>query len=94
MLTPELQYSSMLDGINHLVHELLCGNIHYLHIGVFIQYEVADGMKEVGLSQSHPTIDEEGIIPSSWSLSDCQTGRLGKAVGRTDHKTIKGILGI
>ncbi len=76
----------MLDGINHLIHELLCGNIHYFHIGVLIQYEVADGMEEVGLSQPYTTIDEEGIIPSCWSLSDCQTGCLGKAITRTNYK--------
>ena len=53
------------ERIDQLIRELFRGdvtNLPHLWKDVMLQNMISDGVKKVGLSQSHPTINKEGIV--------------------------------
>lgn len=51
---------------------------------------IADGVEEVGLSESGTAIDEEWIVGETGTIGDRLGGGGGELVGRTDHEAVKG----
>ena len=55
---------------------------------------VADGMEEMGLSQTHASVNEERIVILGRRIGDRHAGGAGKLIARPHHKILKGIFRI
>ena len=58
------------------------------------QHAVADGVHQVSLAQANAAVHEEGVVDLAGVLGYCQGCRMGKAVGATGDKGIKGVFRI
>src|ERR1044071_1988204 len=55
---------------------------------------MADGMHQVGFSQSDSAINIKRIISFRWHINDCQGRGVGELITRTDHESLKSIFWI
>ena len=58
---PELGHGAILDGVDELIGEGFTGNEKHRHVRLIGMDVIANGVEQVGLSQSRRTVDEKGI---------------------------------
>src|SRR5262249_13920985 len=87
----ELDQITVLDRVDKLVDEQLTGDIDHLHVFSFRPDELADGLHEMGLAQTHAAINEEGIVRACRRLRDSKTGCVRDFIIRTDNERFEGV---
>ena len=79
VLVPELAHLRCLDGGDHLVHELLRGEVGDPLLREAPTYLVADGVHEMGLAQPDPSVEEERVVGLAGRIRDRHRGGVGEA---------------
>src|SRR5262245_46665109 len=77
---PELDQITMLNRIDELVDEKFTREIDHLHVLPFRPDELADGLHEMGLAQTHPPINEKRVVCARRRLRNSETCRMGDFV--------------
>ena len=84
----------VLNGVNVFVGELLGGKIGDAGDFLVGGDVLADGVKQMGLSQAHSAVEEQGVVGFAGSLGHRHGGGMGMIVVFTHHKGFKRVLGI
>ncbi len=87
----ETDHPVVLDGVDHLVGELLGGEIDDGAVGLTQLDLMADRLHEVGLAHTHAAIEEERIVGLAGSGGDGQSGGMGKLVSAADDEAAEGV---
>src|ERR1043166_8158724 len=69
----ELDQITVLDRVDELVDEQLSGDINHLHVFPFRPDELANGLHQMGLTQTSAAVDEEGTVRALRLLRDSET---------------------
>src|SRR5262245_7651459 len=88
---PEFDQITVLDRVDELVDEQLTREVDHLHVFPFRPDELADGLHEMGLAQTDPAVNKEGIIRTGRRLRDSETGCMRNFVIRTDDERFEGV---
>lgn len=84
---PEVRGAVLLDGGDHLVHELLGGDIGHLgRSAVALADGVSDGLHEVRLAQPHASVQEERVVGLAGSVGDGAAGGVGEPTAVAHHE--------
>ena len=83
-----------LHGADQLIGKILAGNVQNFLFRVHVVGVMADGVHQVGFAQAHAPIDKQGVVRLGGHFGHSQGHGVGKPVGRTHHKRVKGILGV
>ena len=78
------------DGVHQLIGEVVALHIGDSGLGVVFSDHIGNGVNQVGFSKTGVPIDEKGVIVFGWVLGNGEGGGIGKLVGRTHHKGLKG----
>ena len=94
VLRPEIQGSVEADGVDHLVHEAVgrdvgSGGLRRMEVQV-----LADGVHEVGFSESGAAVEEKRVVGPSRGLGDGAGGRVRKLVRRSDDEFLEGVASV
>src|SRR4030095_281765 len=82
----EFDQITVLDRVDELVDEQLTRGVDHLHVFLFRPDELADGLHEMGLTQTDAAVNEEGIIRACRRLGDSETCGVRDFVIRADDK--------
>src|ERR1051325_7647562 len=69
----ELDQITVLDRVDELVDEQLTRDINHLHVFPFRPDELANGLHQMGLTQTNAAVVEEGIVRARRRLLDSAT---------------------
>ena len=58
---------------------------------VALFYRVSASMHQVGLSQTHTSVQIKWVVGFSGSLGDGERCRVGKLIAGANHKTVEGV---
>jgi len=97
ILVPETRHLVVTDAFDQLVHEGFCGDINDVQMGGEIEGLEADGIEKMGLSQSDPPVDEQGIIALGGLFRLLRHGHgsgVGKLIRGADDETLEGVFKI
>ena len=94
VLGAEFNVFAVFDGVNQFVGELVAFDIDNVGIGIFLADAVGDGIQQMGLAHAGRAVEKQRVIHLARSLADGKGGGVGEAVGRSNHKIVKGKLGI
>src|SRR5262249_60017856 len=72
--------------------EGLSGEIGDARRRVLLPEAVADGLEEVGFSESRFAVDEEWVIGAAGGGGDGAGGRMGEAIRAADDEAVEGVL--
>ncbi len=90
--TLELQRGGVLDGVDHLVHELLGAHEENPRARARGSDHVPDGVHEVCLAQSHAAVQEEGVVALARIRRDRLSDRVGELVSVPDDEGLEGVV--
>ena len=79
-LLPEFRHLVVADGIDQFIHEDLRRDIDHVQVRKKFQGLQADGVEQVGLSQSHAAVDEQRVVIFRRLLGDGRGGGMGELV--------------
>ena len=88
---PEFDERIVLDGVDELVGERLAGHIHDLGRFALAENGVPDGVHEMGLAQTHASVNEERIVGARGRIGDGLARRLGELIVRSHDKGVETI---
>jgi hypothetical protein len=74
---------------DHLVGELLGGNVADARRGLSPLHIMTDGVHEMGLAHAHTTIEEERIVGARGALGNSQGRGARKLVAVADHEVVE-----
>ncbi len=80
------------DSVEHVLQEGLATDIQDLLVRMVRLDSMADGLHQMRLPQAYATVDEQGVVGSSWGLGDAARSGVRDTVGRTDDEVIEGVL--
>jgi len=81
----------LLNGGYQVIHELFRMKEYDPVMGILFQDMIADGIQEMGFSQSHAAIEKKWIVVFGRRFGDGERGGLGQFVGAAFHKGVEGI---
>jgi len=90
----EFHESTVLDGIDELIGELLAGEIDDLGRLLVLEDVVTDSLQEVGLAQAAAAVDEEGVVGLRGGLRHGHGRTVRKLVVRTNDEGFEGVAGV
>ena len=70
----------VLQRLDHLCNEALGVEVDHTCPGVAVDDQVADSMHQVGLAETDPAVDEQGVIGLARIFRDLQRGGAGQLV--------------
>ena len=82
------------EGNDQLVGELLGADVDDVEVRIILLDPVGNGIEQMGLAQARGAVDEQGVVGGGGLVGDRQSRVVGKPVGGTHHKAVKGELGI
>ena len=85
----ELVKCFALIGFNHIRHKLLSVNVENFGVGPVSQQLVSHRMHQVGLTQTHATVDEKRVVKVAGHGGYMHGCSAGHAVGRAFHQGVK-----
>ena len=91
VFVPEFFGFTGLDGLYHLVCELVALYIGYLLFRVAGVDLLAYREQQMGLSEAGVAVNEQGVIGPSGVFGHGHGGGVGKLVGRTDYEPVESI---
>ena len=93
---PEVVHPVLLDGGDHLVHELLAGHVRDLGRPVHVAFAdgMADRVHQVRLAQADASVEEERVVGLSGGVGDGAAGGVGEAAAVAHHEGGEGEVGI
>ncbi len=74
------------DRFDQLVGKLVALNIDNVHVWVIMSDLIADGVKQMGFSQTGVSVNEQGIVERGRFACHGHRGRMSKFIGRTHNK--------
>src|ERR1700730_1542785 len=86
ILVPELTHARGGDGADHLVGELLRGEVDDALAWKTVVHLMADCVHQVGLTETHTSVQEQRVVAVAWSFRDSLRGRMGELRVVTDHE--------
>src|SRR5207245_9963551 len=86
---PELDEITVLDRVGELVNEEFARDIDDLHVFFLRPNVLTDGLHQMGLAKTHPSVNEQRVVRARRSLRHGTTRRVRNLIVRTDHKRIK-----
>ena len=90
---PEVRHSVIPNGVDDLVGKLLGRDVGNSKVRL-LRNVIADGIEQVCLAQSDPSVDKERVVRLRGRLGDAEAGSMGELIARADDKPLKGILRI
>src|SRR3981081_66515 len=85
-LVPELTHSRVGDGADHLIGELLRGEVDNPLAWKPAVDLMADCVHQVRLAETHTSVQEQRVVAVAGSFSDSLRGRMGELRVVTDHE--------
>ena len=82
------------DGIDEVVREFFRTDVLHADGRVQAFGIVADGVKEMCLTQTRFTVDKQRVVCLCRRLGDCDRGRVREAIRSSDHEAIERVFGI
>jgi hypothetical protein len=76
----ELERGGVLDRVDHLVHELLGGHEEDPGPAPLLADVVPDRVHQVGLPESHTSVNEERVVPLARALGHRLANRVGELI--------------
>src|SRR5438105_661254 len=83
----------VLIGADDIRHVSLGMDVAYSRVGIVLENVIADGLDEVGLSETDAPIHEEWVV-RCWMLGNLKATCAGELIGLAGHKGIEGKPGI
>ena len=80
------------DPVDELVEELLRRDVANDSHGVELDPMVADGMEEVGLSESSVRVDEERVVVTPWLFGYGECGGMSEPIRLPNHEVVECVL--
>lgn len=78
------------DGVYDFIGEFFAGAVNDARGGVFFKNVLADGLHEVGFSETDPAIEEEGVIRRAGVFGDSRGCGPGHLISGGDGEVVKG----
>ena len=83
---------ALADGFDNLVGEVIALDIDDVHVGIGAGNLIADGVQQMGFSQTGIAVNKQGIIESCGLGGHSQRSGVGEFVGGAHNKGIEGKL--
>src|SRR5918997_2990125 len=80
------------DGVDKVVGKVFAGHVPDPHARLLVLDVLPDGVKQVCLSETYATVDEERIVDDSGRLGDRQGCGMSEAVAGADDEGVEGVL--
>ena len=93
-LVAEAGHLVIAERVNHLIGELLAGDIADSRLGQSPLDFVSDGLHQVSFAHTDATIEEKRVIGFGRTLRHGLAGRLGKLISTANDECVKGVAGI
>ena len=87
----EFLHFIVLDGIDQFICECFTCDIQHLCIGVFIHYEMTDGMHQVRFAQTGVTVQIQRVIGMGGFFCNRQRCGMGHSVTAADYEGVENI---
>ena len=87
----EIDDAVVADGVDHLVHEALGGDVRQLKRLIVLEHVLPDRVHQVCLAESHTAVDEQRVVGPRRRFRDRPAGRVRKLVGRADDERVEGV---
>ena len=88
---PEILRRALLDGLDHLIRELIALDIGDPSCGILLEDGLTDRAQQVRLAEAGVAVDEEWIVVFSRLVRHGQGGRMREFVGAADDEAVEGI---
>jgi hypothetical protein len=82
----EIGDGASLKGDDEVVHELLGRDVTHRTVGLALLHIATYGVQQVCLAEPGAAVDEEWVVRVRGRFGDGKRGRMGKAIGRSDHE--------
>src|SRR6266478_7453781 len=79
------------QGVDHFNRKFFRAHVAQLRRRIALLDGMPDGMHQVRLTHSHPTVKKKRIVRFRWLLRDRSRSRMRKFVRLADHKRVKGV---
>ena len=83
-----------MNGGNQLIGKLVTLYVDNVGIRLVLTNTVGNGIEQMGFAHAGRSVNEQGIIYIAGIFCNGLCRAVGKAVGRADHKAVKGKLGV
>src|SRR6185312_651034 len=90
-LVAEADHLVVTQRVDHLVGELLTGDVADGRLGLAPLDLVSDGLHEMGLAHAHAAVEEERVVGLRWTFRYRLAGGVRKLVAAADYECVKGI---
>ena len=90
-LVAEADHLVVAQRVDHLVGELLAGDVADGRLGLPALDLVADGLHQVGLAHADAAVEEERVVGLGRTLRHRLAGGVGELVAAADHEGVKGV---
>ena len=92
VLVTEFHHTALFQGSDQLGGELVTFGINDMEIGMLLLDDIGDGIKQMGLTQTAFSVDKQRVVGGSGLGCHSPGAAMGKLIGRSHNKVIKGKL--